>query len=92
MYETLLCFFLIFFTCMRGDTEKNQKNFSIEPNFFPPEINIRLYDKNSESDYLFFSSTKIRIFFFRKNPLTRYDYDLTIMESPKPATDNRFKK
>jgi hypothetical protein len=30
-------------------------------NFFP-EFNIRLYDKNSESDY-FFSSTKIRIFF-----------------------------
>jgi hypothetical protein len=27
-----------------------------------PEFNIRLYDKNSESDY-FFSSTKIRIFF-----------------------------
>jgi hypothetical protein len=30
--------------------------------FFPPEFIIRLYDKNSESDY-FFSSTKIRIFF-----------------------------
>ena len=30
--------------------------------FFCPEFNIRLYDKNSESDY-FFSSTKIRIFF-----------------------------
>jgi hypothetical protein len=30
--------------------------------FFFPEFNIRLYDKNSESDY-FFSSTKIRIFF-----------------------------
>ena len=29
---------------------------------FFPESNIRLYDKNSESDY-FFSSTKIRIFF-----------------------------
>ena len=29
---------------------------------FFPEINIRLYDKNSESDF-FFSSTKIRIFF-----------------------------
>ena len=29
---------------------------------FFPEFNIRLYDKNSESDYLF-SSTKIRIFF-----------------------------
>ena len=22
---------------------------------------------------------------------TRYDYNLTIMNSPKPATDNRFK-
>ena len=30
--------------------------------FFFPEFNIRLYDKNSESDY-FLSSTKIRIFF-----------------------------
>ena len=30
--------------------------------FFFPEFNIRLYDKNSESDY-FFSSTIIRIFF-----------------------------
>ena len=29
---------------------------------FFPEFNIRLYDKNSESDYFFFS-TKIRIFF-----------------------------
>jgi hypothetical protein len=24
--------------------------------------------------------------------ITRYDYNLTIMESPKPATDNRFQK
>jgi hypothetical protein len=24
--------------------------------------------------------------------ITRYDYNLTIMESPKPATDNRLKK
>ena len=29
--------------------------------FFSPEFNIRLYDKNSESDF-FFPSTKIRIF------------------------------
>jgi hypothetical protein len=29
---------------------------------FFPEFNIRLYDKDSESDYFFFS-TKIRIFF-----------------------------
>jgi hypothetical protein len=26
------------------------------------------------------------------NKITRYDYNLTIMKSPKPATDNRFKK
>ena len=26
------------------------------------------------------------------NQLTRYDYNLTIMKSPKSATDNRFKK
>jgi hypothetical protein len=31
-------------------------------NYFP-DYNIRLYDKNSESDYFVFSSTKIRIFF-----------------------------
>ena len=30
--------------------------------FFFPEFEITLYDKNSESDY-YFSSTKIRIFF-----------------------------
>jgi hypothetical protein len=24
--------------------------------------------------------------------ITRYDYHLTIMKSPEPATDNRFKK
>jgi hypothetical protein len=30
-------------------------------------LSARLYDKDSESDYLFFSSTKIRIFFLEKN-------------------------
>jgi hypothetical protein len=35
---------------------------SRESQIFFPEFNIRLYDKNSESDYFFFS-TKIRIFF-----------------------------
>jgi hypothetical protein len=35
--------------------------FFCRANLFP-EFNIRLYDKNSESDYFFFS-TKIRIFF-----------------------------
>jgi hypothetical protein len=27
----------------------------------------------------------------QKNEGTRYDYNLTIMKSPKPTTDNRFK-
>jgi hypothetical protein len=37
-------------------------NNTIYVRFYVPEFNIRLYDKNSESEY-FFSSTKIRIFF-----------------------------
>jgi hypothetical protein len=32
---------------------------------------------------------KIRI---RIRIIARYDYNLTIMKSPKPVTDNRFKK
>jgi hypothetical protein len=39
--------------------------FSRQARNFFPEFNIRLYDKNSESDF-FFSSTKIRIFFSGK--------------------------
>jgi hypothetical protein len=31
--------------------------------FFPPEFNIRLYDKNSESDYFFFPPPKSEYFF-----------------------------
>ena len=39
-----------------------QATRELEYLFFFPKFNIRLYDKNSESDN-FFSSTKIRIFF-----------------------------
>jgi hypothetical protein len=35
---------------------------------------------------------KNRVLQFIKTQVTRYDYNLTIMESPKLATDNRFKK
>ena len=44
---------------------KSQNIFflSREAGFFFPEFIIRLYDKNSESDYFVFSSTKSRIFF-----------------------------
>jgi hypothetical protein len=38
-----------------------QKLLSRDARICFPEFNIRLYDKNSESDY--FSSTKIRIYF-----------------------------
>jgi hypothetical protein len=36
--------------------------FFLSRNFFP-EINIRLYDKNSESDYFFFLHQNQNIFF-----------------------------
>ena len=31
-------------------------------------------------------------FYIQPKLKTRYDYNLTIMKSPKPATDNLFKK
>ena len=34
-----------------------------KPKFFFPELNIRLYDKNSESDYFFFPPPKSEYFF-----------------------------
>ena len=36
-------------------------------NFFSPEFNIKLYDKNSESDYYFFPPPKSEYFFRKKN-------------------------
>ena len=55
-------------TCMGGygfsfRSEKKFRTTRELEYFFPPEFNIRLHDKSSESDYIFFSSTKIRIFF-----------------------------
>jgi hypothetical protein len=35
---------------------------------------------------------RVKILFSVISSPTRYDYNLTIMKSPKPATDNRFKK
>jgi hypothetical protein len=35
---------------------------------FSPEFNIRLYDKNSESDYIFFLHQNQNIFFRKKTP------------------------
>jgi hypothetical protein len=70
----VFCFVQNFFL---GQHESDYYFFlSHKVQFFFPEFHIRLYDKNSESDY-FFSSTKIRIFcsatlgiriFFRKKP------------------------
>jgi hypothetical protein len=47
----------------QGTPVSSTNKTSREARIFFPEFNIRLYDKNSESDYFFFSSTKIRIFF-----------------------------
>ena len=54
----VFCFVQNFFS----DNARVRIFFFCRANFFSPEFNIRLYDKNSESDY-FFSSTKIRLFF-----------------------------
>jgi hypothetical protein len=40
-------------------------------NFFLPEFNIRLYDKNFESDYFFFPPPKSE-YFFQQNWETEY--------------------
>jgi hypothetical protein len=45
-----------------SDNTRDRIFFFFCREFFFPEFNIRLYDKNSESGY-FFSSNKIRIFF-----------------------------
>ena len=49
---------------------------------FFPEFNIRLYDKNSESYYFFFSSTKIKIFFSATLGIRIFFLEKTI---PPPA-------
>ena len=43
-------------------TQELEYLFSMSRNFFP-EFNIRLYDKNSESDYFFFLHQNQNIFF-----------------------------
>jgi hypothetical protein len=55
-----VCFVLNFFF---GQHELEFFFLSRQARNFFPEFHIRLYDKNSESDYFFFASTKIRIFF-----------------------------
>jgi hypothetical protein len=40
---------------------------SCKAQFFFSEFNIRLYDKNSESDYFFFPPPKSEYFFLEKN-------------------------
>ena len=44
------------------------------------------------SDIDFHKNIKEIIHLLKKTKKTRYDYNLMIMKSPKPATHNRFKK
>jgi hypothetical protein len=46
---------------IRTTRELEKKN--CRPRIFFPEFNIRLYDKNSESDYFFFPPPKSEYFF-----------------------------
>ena len=57
-----LWFFVSFRIFYSDNTRVRIFFLSRKARIFFPEFNIRLYDKNSQSDY-FFSSTKIRIFF-----------------------------
>ena len=43
---------------------------------FFPECNIRLYDKNSESDYFFFPPPKAEYFFRKNHKPPLYDFVL----------------
>ena len=43
--------------------KKFSDNTRVRIFFFPPEFNIRLYGKNSESDYFFFPPPKSEYFF-----------------------------
>ena len=51
---------------------------------FFPEFNIRVYDKNSESDFFFFTSTKFRIFFQQHWESEYFFLEKTITPPPPP--------
>jgi hypothetical protein len=70
----VFCFVQKFFF---GQHELEKKILSRKARIFFTEFNIRLYDKNSESDYFFFPPPKSEYFFqqhweseyfFRKKP------------------------
>jgi hypothetical protein len=48
--------------------------------------------KNIYFDILYLKLNGIDMIIIITKYGTRYDYNLTIMETPKPAIDNRFKK
>ena len=71
---TVFCFVQNFFF---GQQKSEYFFLSLKARIFFPEFNVRLYDKNSESDYFFFPPPKSEYFFqqhweleyfFRKKP------------------------
>jgi hypothetical protein len=63
-----LWFFVSFRNLLSNNTSVRILIFFVTQSeiFFLPEINIRLYDKNSESDYFFFPPPKSEYFFLEK--------------------------
>ena len=58
----VFCFVQNFFS----DNARVRIFFFCRANFFSPEFNIRLYDKNSESDYFFQQHWESEYFFRKK--------------------------
>ena len=57
---------------------------SLKARIFFPEFNIRLYDKNSESDYFFFPPPKSKYFFQQHWESEYFFRKKTITPSPPP--------
>ena len=51
----------------------------------PPEFNIRLYDKNSESDYFFFPPPKSE-YFFQQHWVSEYFFRKKNITPPSPSS------
>jgi hypothetical protein len=64
-------------------SEKTILNETKNAQFFFPEFNIRLYDKNSESDYFFFLRQNQNIFF---NNIGNQNIFLDKNHNPPPSS------
>ena len=82
--EGVLWFFVLFRNCFSDNTRVRIFFFCrVKRNFFSPEFNIRLYDKNSESDYLFFPPPTSE-YFFQQHWESEYFFGKKNITPPPP--------